>query len=152
LDWRSKFIILEPGTTKNNESRVFPFANYSELEQRLLRQKAYSEEIGKLRAEIVPRVFHRNGEAIRDFRGAWDSACDAEHLAGRWVHDLRRSAVRRMEMCGLPRALSMKLTGHETESIFLRYACFSQKDLEEGVGKLAAFRETPDEKKVESIG
>ena len=46
----------------------------------------------------------------------------------------------------------MKLTGHKTESIFRRYACFSQKDLEEGVGKLAAFHEAPQEKKVESVG
>jgi len=46
----------------------------------------------------------------------------------------------------------MKLTGHKTESIFRRYACLSHKDLEEGVSKLAAFHEAPQEKWVESMG
>jgi hypothetical protein len=34
----------------------------------------------------------------------------------------------------------MKLVGHRTESIYRRYAIVSQRDLAEGVAKLAALR------------
>ena len=151
VDWNRQLVRLEPGTTKNRDGRVFPFANYPELETLLLRQRRYTEEIEKIRSQILPRVLHRSGEPIRDFRKAWHKACAAANAMGRWVHDLRRSAVRRMEMSGLPRSVATKLTGHKTESIYRRYAVFSQSDLEEGVGKLAAFHEVPRQRKVVGI-
>ena len=42
---------------------------------------------------------------------------------------------------GVPRSVAMKLVGHRTESIYRRYAIVSQRDLAEGVAKLAALRE-----------
>jgi len=59
-------------------------------------------------------------------------------LIGRLFHDLRRSAVRRLEKAGVPRSVAMKLTGHKTESVYRRYAIVSERDLAEGVQKLAA--------------
>ena len=53
-----------------------------------------------------------------------------------------------MEMSGVPRSMAMKLTGHKTESIYRRYAVFSQADLKAGVKKLAAFQEPPQQRKV----
>jgi hypothetical protein len=57
-------------------------------------------------------------------------------------HDFRRTAVRNLERAGVPRSVAMKLVGHKTESIYRRYAIVSQRDLAEGVAKLAALRQT----------
>jgi hypothetical protein len=35
----------------------------------------------------------------------------------------------------------MKLTGHKTESVYRRYAIVAERDLAEGVQKLASFRQ-----------
>ena len=69
---------------------------------------------------------------------AWTSACQRAHVAGRLVHDLRRTAVRNLERSGVSRSVAMKLTGHLTESVYSRYAIVSEGDLREGVAKLAA--------------
>ncbi len=56
-------------------------------------------------------------------------------------HDFRRTAVRNFERAGVPRSVAMKLVGHKTESIYRRYAIVAQRDLAEGVAKLAALRQ-----------
>lgn len=75
---------------------------------------------------IVSRVFHRNGRAIHDFRGAWQKACEAAGVLGRLVHDFWRTAARNLESAGVSRSVAMKLTGHLTESIYRRYAIVSR--------------------------
>jgi len=49
------------------------------------------------------------------------------------VHDLQRSAARRMVLAGVPQPVAQKLLGHLKPSIFLRYAIVSDQDLAEGV-------------------
>jgi integrase len=141
VDFRAGVVRLEPGATKNDEGRVFPFAVYRALERLLRLQRERTETIERATGQIIPLVFHREGNPIRDFRGAWQGACRRAGLVGRLFHDFRRTAVRNLERAGVPRSVAMKLTGHKTESVYRRYAIVSEADLAEGVKKLDALHE-----------
>lgn len=142
LEWRHvdqkvEEIRLEPGTTKNQAGRVFPF---TDALRALLSELWAEHEALKQRGVICARVFHRNGRPIKGFRGAWATACTNAGLPGRIPHDLRRSAVRNMERAGLSRSVAMQLTGHKTEAVYRRYAITSEADLREGVDRLNSRR------------
>jgi integrase len=66
-------------------------------------------------------VFHRLGEPLKNFRGAWDSAVERAGLDGLEFHDLRRSGVRNLSRSGVPEAVIMRITGHRTRAMFDRY-------------------------------
>ncbi len=87
---------------------------------------------------MVRWVFHRNGHQVGDYSDSWGTACKKAGVPGRLVHDLRRTAVRRLERAGVPRSVAMKLTGHKTENVYRRYAIVSESDLALGVAKVAA--------------
>jgi integrase len=83
-------------------------------------------------------VFHRNGEAIKDFRKVWKEACKKSGCPGRLVHDLRRTAVRNVVRAGVPQSVAMKMTGHLTDSVFRRYDIASPDDLRVAAERLNA--------------
>jgi len=137
VDFRAGEVRLDPGATKNGEARTFPFSAYPPLGELLKWQRERTVSVEKKTKRIVGHVFHRNGRAILDFRGAWQKACEAAGGKGRLVHDFRQTAVRNLERAGVSRSVAMKLTGHLTESIYRRYAIVSPADLKAGVEKLA---------------
>jgi integrase len=138
LEWRhvdrqGGDVRLEPGTTKNQAGRVFPFTDTL----RTLLDEQWRQHEALAKAGTISRyVFHRGGRRIKDFRKVWKTACEAAGLPGRIPHDLRRSAVRNMERAGLSRSVAMQLTGHKTEAVYRRYAITSEGDLREGVDRL----------------
>jgi integrase len=138
VDLEARTIRLEPGTTKNDEGRLFPFSAFPTLEEVLRAQWQHTQALAHRTETIVPWVFHRQGKPIGDFRKAWETACRAAGVPGRIPHDFRRTAVRNLERAGVPRSVAMKLTGHKTESVYRRYAIVSEADLSVGVAKLAA--------------
>ena len=76
-----------------------------ELRELLLAQKQRADEHRKTHGEILPWVFHVDGEPISRygfFRTAWDRACLAAGCPGRLPHDLRRTAVRNSVRAGIP--------------------------------------------------
>lgn len=137
VDFQSGIVRLEPGTTKNDDGREFPFGALPPLADLLKAQREGTREVERRTGQIIPWVFHRDGQRIRDLRTAWEGACRRAGVPGAWFHDLRRTAVRNLERAGVPRSVAMKLTGHKTESVYRRYAIADSKALEEGVGKLA---------------
>ena len=140
VDLNSGTVRLEPGSTKNDEGRTFPFAAMPELANLIQRQRQYTASVERARGSIVPWVFHRGGRPIRSFDQAWRSACRRAGVPDRLFHDLRRTAVRAFERASVPRSVAMKLTGHRTESIYQRYAIVSEADLREGLRRLAEAR------------
>ncbi len=139
IDFRAGTVLLDPGTTKNNEGRIFPFTQ--DLRALLEAQKAATDQLQRERKIVCPWVFHRNGQPIKSYDGAWRSACRKAGVPGRHVHDFRRTAVRRLEQAGVSRSVGMKLTGHKTESVYRRYAIVSKSDLEEAARRLNALED-----------
>lgn len=152
VDMKAEEVRLDPGTTKNDEGRVFPFT--AELRKVLDEQQKVAERLKKA-GVITPYVFCypepgkfggrelKAGRRITEsgYYHAWVAARtqaakkDARCL-GRIAHDFRRTAIRNLERKGVSRSVAMKLTGHKTEAVYRRYAIVSSEDLRDAVRRL----------------
>ncbi len=148
LEWRDvdlvgRIVHLRPEISKNKDGRLLPLSG--ELLEIVDRANAK-------RRPDCPFVFHRDGDAIGDFRKAWSTACKAAGLHPILVHDLRRTAVRNMVRAGISDRVAMTLSGHKTRSIFDRYNIVSEADLSQAAERLQAhLRHQPTGSKVELI-
>ena len=154
VDLKQGIVRLDPGETKNDEGRTLYMNEDLWKEMQTLHSK---RRVG------CSFVFHRDGEPVRDFRGAWDSACiraglfdvlkDSEGKAIKSgkdkevkvpikiFHDFRRTAIRNMVRAGVPEGVAMKVSGHKTRSVFDRYNIVSDEDLREVARKQQAYIE-----------
>lgn len=140
VDMKAGEVRLDPGTTKNDDGRVFPFT--AELRKALESQQKAAEQLRKA-GTITPYVFFyrsgpKAGKRITEsgFNKAWRRARTAAGCPGRIPHDFRRTAVRNLERAGVSRSVAMKLTGHKTEAVYRRYAIVSSGDLRDAVRRL----------------
>jgi integrase len=132
---------LNPGKTKNKDGRLVHLP--SDLRAMLVRQLARVGELEKELEHSVPWVFPHltgpcKGQRVESFVKAWKKATARAGLPGLLVHDLRRSAVRNMERLSVPRSVAMRITGHQTESVYRRYAIVSDADMREAAFRLGA--------------
>lgn len=127
LDFLSRSINLNPGETKNGCGRT---AIMTSRVYELLKASV----IGKGQDEYV--FTRENGNRVADFRGTWEKVITAAELPGLLVHDLRRSAIKRMIQRGIPQTTAMKIAGQKTESVFRRYAIVSEQDLRDAARRL----------------
>lgn len=141
VDFNARMVVLDPGTTKNGEGRVFPFTD--ELEALLKAQRASTHELKK-QGTICPFVFHRSGKPIGEFRRSWKTACKKAGCPGKIFHDFRRTAVRNLVRAGVPERVAMQLTGHKTRAVFERYNIVSEGDLLTAVGRLETYLDGTD--------
>jgi integrase len=140
LDLAAGTLRLDPGMTKNGESRqvAIPAELLPVLREQVARVDALQRKLGR----IIPYLFpflsgaKRAGTRRDDFRKAWASACRAAGVAGRLRHDLRRTAVRNMERESVPRSTAMQITGHKTEAMYQRYAIVSEADHRDAARRL----------------
>jgi len=134
---------LEPGATKNEEGRVFPFT--TELCKILEGQQQIA---GELRARGIHTRFvfcHTVGKkagqriSLSAYAHQWWKARVAADCPTRIPHDFRRTAVRNLVRAGVPERVAMLLTGHKTRAVFERYTIVSSGDLKEAARRLDQF-------------
>lgn len=71
VDFKAGVVRLEPGTSKNDEGRVYPFSASPEPDELLARQRQNTTVIERETGRIIPWVFHRHAKQIVNFREAW---------------------------------------------------------------------------------
>ena len=144
-------ILLDEGTTKNDEARLVFMTN---------------EVFELLRACVAGKkaddfVFTReDGGRVVDPRDEWYSLCVSSGL-GKWVpakrkngkeflayrglnlHDFRRSAIRNMTRRGISETVAMKISGHKTSSVFKRYNIVDERDLQQAARLIELGRQAP---------
>lgn len=137
ISFDARRIVLPGEMTKNGKPRVFPFT--PDLESLLREQWEYTQQCQKDKVTLIPYVFHREGRQIREFKRSWKSACEKAGLATAIVHSFRRTAVRNLEIAGVPRAVAMQMVGLETESTYRRYRIVSEGEFQSAAETMARF-------------
>jgi integrase len=111
------------GTSKNGRPRTLALTGeLLSLIERRWRAREYRTRRG---SALSAYVFHRRGGrpvSYSGYRRAFVKACAGTGVAGRWTHDFRRSVARDLGRLGVSETVCMSVTGHETPSMFRRYA------------------------------
>jgi len=137
-------VSLKPQDTKNKEARVIYLEG--ELLALIRLQWAKSRNV----KPECPWVFPgKKGEKIKDFGGAWETACKEAKLEGKIFHDFRRTAIRNMVRAGIPERVAMMISGHKTRTVFDRYNIVNEDDLKKASMKVAEYHQ---EKVIEQFG
>ena len=86
-----------------------------------------------------------------DFGRMWRNALRAARLPqGLLFHDLRRSAVRTLIRAGVDETTAMKVSGHKTRSMLLRYNIVTERETADALLRADAFLSNqPRERNVE---
>lgn len=150
------------GTTKNGEPRSLPLdAELRVVFERLRKAREYTRESG---VGLSAYVFHRHGKPVSRnlFGKQWRRACIKVGLGrrvknedgvlcyvGKHFHDFRRTAARNMIRGGVPQSVAMRVTGHETDAMFIRYDITDNRDK---LAALAASRKFVQQQPAETPG
>ena len=148
VDRDQGIVKLEPGETKNDEGRTVYLDE--ELTEVFANQWITRRKSGKL----IPYVFPNKEckDRIKEFRGAWDTACQNAGIGKRLFHDFRRIAIRNMVRAGIPERVAMMVSGHKTRSVFERYNIVNDADLKEAAQRQEAYLQSQNGYKKVTIG
>ena len=141
VDLRDRVIKLDAADTKDREARTIPICDAL---HNILKE--------------VPIAIHDNhlflfkGKPIRDIRTSLTRACrDAGIPYGRGVkdgfvfHDCRHSFNTNLRKAGVPESVIMKITGHSTREMFLRYDTVDATDTRKAVDQMEGFLKSVDQ-------
>ena len=81
VDRKAGTVRLDPGTTKNDEGRVFPFDLMPELQEVIERQQHLAAALQQ-DGRIVPLVFHDSGPSLIDRSGRAKHAGSSRPISG----------------------------------------------------------------------
>jgi len=135
VDFVGGFIDLSPGDTKTKEPRRIYFNSVKELknvfvEARMSKNPNQRNVFAKPDGEPVPKWYIE-----RLFKKACLKACVGPYR----FHDLRHTFNTNMNKAGVSKVVTMKLTGHKTLAMFLRYSHLDKEEGEEAMRKLNSF-------------
>ena len=137
IDLEEGTVRLKAGTTKNKQSRLIYLTDPAWTALKAWREQTRSFE--RENDRIVPHVFHREGERVKSFRGAWKTACERIGHPNFLFHDLRRCAARNYTRAGVQESVAMKAMGQKTRQIFDRYNIAAEADLKDAAAKVSRF-------------
>jgi integrase len=148
IDRDNGIVRLEAGDTKNDEGRTVYLDDG--LKEVFNRQWEERKRSGKL----IPYVFLNEAKTdrVRDFRDAWNNACETAKIGKRIFHDFRRTPVRNMVRAGIPERVAMMISGHKTQSVFERYNIVNDTDLRQAAARQEAYLESQKVTKTVTIG
>ena len=141
IDMKNRVIQLKAAETKDREDRTIPIceALYNILKD-------------------IPKAIHDNqvflfkGKRIRDIRTTLKRACrDAKIPYGRneedgfVFHDTRHRFNTNLRKSGVPESMIMKITGHSTREMFLRYDSVDATDTRKAVDQMEGFLKSVDQ-------
>ncbi|MDD2903415.1 MAG: site-specific integrase [Syntrophales bacterium] len=127
MDLTKRIIKLEAKDTKTYEPRVV-----------FLCQQAYDilKEAGRVRFLEHNRVFTYRGAPLKKVKKAFTNACRKAEINDFRFHDRRHTFITNMRKAGVDHSVIMKLTGHKTAAIFLRYNSVELEDARGAYQKL----------------
>jgi len=138
VDLAEGLIVLDSRETKNRTGRALPI--YGDMVNALADQKKLRDAdfpdcqsvffwhvedvlIGHGGTRSIP------GSAIKKFHATWSKAVKAAGFPSLLFHDLRRTAERNMAKAGMDQAMRMKISGHKTPSMSIRYNILTAADI-----------------------
>jgi len=135
VDLRSRLIRLEASQTKDREPRKIPICD-----------DLYGILKGVPKAIHDRHVFLFKSKPIKDIRTALKRGCrDAGINYGRGVrggfvfHDTRHCFNTNMRRAGVSESVIMKITGHSTREMFLRYDSVDERDIRNAAVQMEEF-------------
>lgn len=127
--WESKVLRIDPPTdakrTKGEDARVIPFAD-TPLE--VLLKERWEHRDG-------PFVFQKGGARLHSFYKVWRAACKRAGLAGRTLHDFRRTAARELVNAGVPEKVVRQIVGWKSARMLDRYFIINEAVVAQAVAK-----------------
>jgi integrase len=119
-------VVIRFNRTKNKHPREVPIVAglmfQSLAEAYRLRNAAWPDEAG---------VFLYDGRRMATVGSAWCKARERAGFGALSFHDLRRSSNKNMRDKGVPQGTRMKIMGHRTASMDLRYGIVDLGDVKE---------------------
>lgn len=140
VDLKKRVIRLEAKDTKDREARQIPICEALYIVLNSIPKAIHDDH-----------VFLYRGKPIRDIRIVLRRACHKAGIpygraekGGFVFHDTRHSFNTNMRKAGVPESVIMKITGHSTREMFLRYDTVDDGDARKVVDQLEGFLKSVD--------